>query len=281
MNPNNFRIQRLDGTVYNMKDIGVIVNRLVIESPSPIHHRERIEGVDGYIDLGTEYGGRNILADCTLIAVDLLDYALARDEVFRIFDSKQPFYLLPDESPGKRILVKYDSPYSMARVADIGEFSLTFVSNDAYFESIGTTLDPKTFDAGVWQVGQGLIVDETKYTHKTISFRIYNAGDVTIDPRRYPLKITLEADIERGKPVSIENLTTGDNWEFTKNDGTMINPSTIVLEGVRTFYFQESVFSQTNRKLLTIAPGWNEFRINGTQNGTIDSISFDFRFYYL
>src|SRR5690606_8833695 len=256
MNPNNFRIQRLDGTIYNMKDIGVIVNRLVIESPSPIHHRERIEGVDGYIDLGTEYGGRNILADCTLIAVDLLDYALARDEVFRIFDSKQPFYLLPDESPGKRILVKYDSPYSMARVADIGEFSISFASNSAYFESIGTTLDPKTFDAEVWQVGQGLTVDETKYTHTDIAFQIYNVGDVTINPRSLPLVITFKGASTNG--VRILNSTTGDEWEYLK---ATTAEDIIKIDGVRTLKNGESVFADTNRKLITLKPGRNDFYV--------------------
>jgi len=275
MNPNNFRIQRLDGTIYNMKDIGVIVNRLVIESPSPIHHRERIEGVDGYIDLGTEYGGRNILADCTLTAVDLLDYALARDEVFRIFDSKQPFYLLPDESPGKRILVKYDSPYSMARVADIGEFSLTFVSNDAYFESIGTTLDPKTFDAEVWQVGQGLTVDETKYTHTTKTFQIYNAGDVTINPRMHPLVIEYKG---QSLNLSIKNLTTGDEWVYSES----IAPLEVVrIDGIRSFKDNDSIFSKTNHKLITIQPGWNDFEISGPVGFDEFEISFSFRFYYL
>src|SRR5690606_1942383 len=203
----------------------------------------------------------------------LLDYALARDEVFRIFDSKQPFYLLPDESPGKRILVKYDSPYSMARVADIGEFSLTFVSNDAYFESIGTTLDPKTFDAEVWQVGQGLTVDETKYTHTTKTFRIYNPGDVTIDPRKYPLLIEYKGESTN---LSIENTTTGDMWSY--NEDTVAN-DIITLNGIRSFKNDVSIFGDSNRKLITIAPGWNDFVIDGNIGNF--EIKFNFRFYYI
>lgn len=272
MNPNNFRIQRLDGKVYNMKDVGVIVNRLVVESPSPIHYREKIEGADGFIDMGTEYDGRKIQADCTLIAVDLLDYALSRDEVFRIFDSRQPFYLLPDESQGKRILVKYDSPYSLSRVADIGEFALSFVSSSAYFESIGTTLDPKTFDAEVWQVGQGLMVDEAKYLHTTNTFSIYNAGDVTIDPRKYPLLIRYKG---ASTNLSIENTTTGDKWNYTK---TTTANDVISLDGVRSLKNGVSVFGDTNRKLITIAPGWNDFVIQGASQF---EIIFDFRFYYI
>ncbi|MCM3600626.1 phage tail family protein [Robertmurraya korlensis] len=270
----NFKVQRLNGTTYDMNELGIIVNRLIVESPSPIHYREKIEGRDGYVDQGTEYDGRNANATLTLIAIDNIDYTLYRDEVFRIFDSREAFYLLPDESPGKRILAKYNSPYSLARQGNTGEFNISFSSESAYFESIGTTLDPKTFDTELWQTGQGLTLDETMYTHSTASFQIYNAADgVTINPRQMPLEITFKG---ASSNLKITNATTGDVWQYTK---TTASGDTLKLTGVRSLKNGLSVFSDTNHKLITLAPGYNNFTITGATGSF--TISFSFRFYTL
>jgi hypothetical protein len=272
MYPHNFKVIRLDGTIYDMETVGVIINSLDVESPSPIHYQEKIEGRSGYIDLGTEYDGRKIQAKGTMIAVDNLDYPLLRDEVFRVFDSREAFYLLPDESPGKRILVKYDGAYTMSRSAAIGEFSLTFTSANAYFESIGTTLDPLTFDAQVWQTGQGLILDETMYTQSSTTFQIYNAADgVIVDPRVVPLLITFKGPSTN---LQIKNLTTGDTWTYT---GTTLAADEIKLDGIRSTKNGLTIFRNTNHKFISLAPGYNDFQLVGTTGSF--TISFSFRFY--
>jgi hypothetical protein len=273
MNPNNFKVQRLNGTIYDLAELGIIVNSLNIESPSPIHYREKIEGKDGEIDLGTDYGSRKVQTRLTMIAVDNPDFSLLRDEVFRIFDSKEAFYLLPVESPGKRILVKCDSPYSIPRKATVGEFEISFISGSAYFESIGTTLNSKTFDSELWQTGQGLILDETMYTHSTTSFQIYNAADgVTVDPREVPLLITFKG---ASTNLQIKNLTTGDTWSYI---GTTTASDTIKLDGIKSLKNNASIFGDTNRKLMNLASGFNNFQVLGASSFTI---SFSFRFYTL
>jgi phage-related protein len=269
-----FDVMRLNGTIYYLEELGVIVNSFNVESPSPTHYRERIEGRSGYVDLGTEYEGRNIQAKLTMIAVDNVDFSLLRDELFRVFDTREPFYLLPKESPGKRILAKYGSAYSLSRIGAFGEFELTFSSESAYFESIGTTTDPLTFNSELWQTGQGLTLDETMYTHSTASFQIYNAADgVTIDPRNVPLLITFQG---ASTNLQIKNLTTGDTWALT---GTTIASDTLALDGVRSFKNGVSVFGNTNRRLITLAPGYNDFEIVGASGSF--TISFSFRFYTL
>jgi hypothetical protein len=52
---------------------------------------------------------------------------------------------------------------------------------------------------------------------------------------------------------------------------------TITLDGIRSLINGVSVFRQTNKKVLSIAPGWNDFEITGASEFLI---SFDFRFYY-
>ncbi|MGG5737729.1 hypothetical protein [Bacillus cereus group sp. IBL03679] len=54
-----------------------------------------------------------------------------------------------------------------------------------------TTIDPFTFDSGLWQIGQNLPAEDLIYKHSTSSFRIYNASDIEIDPRKLPLVIRI------------------------------------------------------------------------------------------
>lgn len=116
-------------------------------------------------------------------------------------------------------------------------------------------------------------VKSTSYTFTTTTFRVFNAGDIDIDPRVLPLKITFTG---ASTNLTITNQTTGDTWQYT---GTTQTGDTITLDGVRSLKNGASIFRNTNRKLITIKPGWNKFIIEGTTGAF--TISFDFRFYYL
>lgn len=272
MNPNNFRVIKLDGTEFDMADNGIIVNRFVPRSPAPIHTRESVDGRNGFIDTGTTLDSKQIDSSITVVAADQYDYPLFRNEIFMLFDSREYFYIVPDEEPGKRYKVKYDSPYSFSRTADIGEFDLTFVSDSSFVESLGTTLDPLTFESELWQVGQGLSAEDLEYIHNTNSFSIFNAG-VEIDPRELPLKITY---VGASSGLTITNSTTGDTWSYNSNS---LASDEIVLDRVQSFKNGVSIFGDTNHKLIKLAPGWNDFVISGT-DGEFE-IKFDFRFQYL
>jgi hypothetical protein len=270
----NFRVERLNGTVYDMAELGVIVRDFNISAPDTVHSRETIDGRDGFIDLGTTFGGREITADCVMKAVDMDDYALLRNEVFRAFNSREAFYIIADNSPAQRWLVKYDGSWSMQQTRIYGEFTLKFVSESAYAESIGTTLDPLTFDSELWQIGEGLTVDDKSYTQSTTAFSIYNAGDITIDPREFPLVITFKG---ASTNLSIKNTTTGETWSYT---GTTTASDSLKLDCVRMLKNGVvSVFANSNRKLITLAPGWNNFTITGASGAF--TISFEFRFKYI
>lgn len=274
MNPNNFKVLRQDGKIYDMWGLGIIVNRFVPQSPAPIHNRVSISGRDGFIDQGTTYDGKVIDAVITIKAIDGPDYALLRNEVFKIFDSREYFYIIPDEEPGKRYRVKYNSPYSLSRIGLTGELSISFTSNLAYSESLGTTLNPLTMDIETWQFAQGLLTSDVKYIHNTSSFQIYNAGDVEIDPREHFLEISYTGE---SFYLSIENYMNGDKWEYNEMTGPN---DTLTISGVRSLLnTRSSVFSKTNRKLIRLRPGWNTFQLSGTYGDF--EIKFNFRHLYL
>ncbi|MEX3713657.1 phage tail family protein [Cytobacillus horneckiae] len=268
----NTTIERLDGMIYDFSALGIITRDFIISAPSYRHSTDFVEGRHGLIDLGTNYNARSIVIDCYLKAVDIGDYALLRDELFKILQSNEAFYVIESRNPGKRWFVKVDNQFEINQIGVYGLFQINLKAYRAFAESIGTTLDPLTFDANLWQVGQGLIAEDLKYKHNANTFSIYNAGE-KIDPRSLPLKITYQG---ASNNLEISNLTTGDTWKYT---GISNSNDRIILDGIRSTKNNLSIFRNTNKRLISLNPGWNKFILNGTSGGF--EISFDFRFYYL
>ncbi|MDT3494893.1 phage tail family protein [Bacillus toyonensis] len=269
-------IQTLSGKKYVLEELGIMTRDFNPQSPSPVHNFETVENRNGTIDRGTFYGQRTIKCSFYFKAVDMWDYALLRDEVFRLFDSREAFYIIDQRNPCKRWLVKYSSPYNIEQNWKYGFFEIDFVTVKLPFsESIGTTMNDFTFDSELWQIGQGLVAEDIKYTHSTTTFRIYNAGDVAIDPKEIPLKITYTGAFNN---LSIKNITTGDLWSYYK---VATEPaSQVMLDGVRSYRpGVGSIFKDTNWKLIKLNPGWNDFVLSGAAGNF--KIEFDFRFYYL
>lgn len=269
-------IEKLDGTLYDLTALGVRAISFDINSPSPRFEIEEVAGRDGHFDTGVTFEGRTIQASFELKGSDRMDYLLLRDEIFKLFAGRELFYLIDENEPRKRWKVRATSPYvPTTRGFNSGIIDVTFQSPFPYAESRGTTLDPLTFDAEKWQVGQGLTLEENghpKYVHSTAVFMYYNAGDVAIDPRELPLKITYRGASNK---LKITNSTNGDVWQ---HNGSSLANDTITLDGIQSFKNGLTIFGQTNRKLITIDPGWNLFTLTGYVGAFL--ISFEHRFYY-
>jgi hypothetical protein len=274
----NFKIVTLAGTEYDMAAyFGVLVRSFSISSPSPDIQTEKLENTDGQARLGKTWGPRRLTAICSFFPVDIQDLALFRNELYRTLMSREQFYLIADAEPGKRWLVEVAGEWTPEKLGYYGEFTLEFVSHSPYAESVGTSLTSMDFEQdGVWQVGQGLVEsDDLIYVHTTNSFRIYNPGDATINPRNMPLVISYKG---ASTNLAIKNLTTLETWQYTGTTGSTLE--TLAINGTRSLKNSVvNIFADTNRKLITLAPGWNDFQLEGTSGGF--EVSFDFRFYYL
>jgi phage-related protein len=273
----NFKIQYLDGTIVDLhEDKNLWVSSFRILSPSPEHITETVTGRHGSIRHGTTLKERKITSKISVEAVDYIDFDLFRDELFRIFNPLKEFYIIRDLQPGKRMKVSVASEFDIDYLTlEDGEFDIDFVIHSVFLESIGATLDDFSFDSELWQFGQGLIADDgLQYIHTDATFSIYNAGDIEIDPRDFPLEITFTG---ASNNLGITNLTTGDYWEY---QGTTNAGDTILLDRVKAFKNGTSILGNTNRKQLRLAPaGWNEFVVSGAVSPF--EIKFNFRFYYL
>ncbi|MGM9925224.1 MAG: phage tail family protein [Bacillus sp. (in: firmicutes)] len=268
----NFKIIKQDGTIIDMHEKNLFVNFFRISSPSPEHSVEQVDGRHGNIYLGTTLQERKIATQLTVEASDYKDFDMFRDELFRIFNPLEEFYIVRDIQPKKKLKVSVANQFDLEYVwLELGELPVEFVIHSTFLESVSTTLPPLTFESEAWQTGQGLNLEEPVYVHQSKTFRIFNAGDVPVDPRSMDLLIKF---VGNATNLQIKNLTTGDTWQHT---GSLVKSDTLLLNGIKSLKNGQSIFKNTNKKLITIAPGWNDFEITGASDFLI---TFDFRFYY-
>jgi hypothetical protein len=273
----NFKVKRLNGEVIDLAEIGVMVMGLEVSSPSPTHYTETIEGQNGFIDIAETLQGRTIKARFSMESLDYIDHSLRVDKLFRIFDSREPFYIIRDLQPNKQILVRKNSGFSPSlEPGNMGEFSVDFISSSPFWQSIGTTAEPINFTNGNWGLGMGLQSDiDYTYLHSETVFSVYNPGDTTIDPR----DINMELQIlftGASTNLKITNDTTKESWSLT---GSTLATDVIKIDGVRSFKNADSIFKDTNRGLISLIPGKNDILITGNTGSF--SIQFITRFYYL
>lgn len=255
----NTIIERLDNTVYDLEELNIYTRDFIVSSPDYIHTTERIDGADGVVDLGTTVGPRDITLVLYFDALEVDQYADKRDEVYSLLQSKEPFYVTDTRQPGKRWKVKLARPFAPDQQRMYGLFEVQLIAFSGYAESVGTTIQSYTFDHL-----QDLPVTYTDYENiYETKFKIFNAGQM-IDPRNvnHFLRISYKGASEN---LRIENLTTGDVWQY---QGTSNETDEIVLEGIRSTKNGLSIFRDTNKRLITLAPGWNEFEISGAPAAT-------------
>lgn len=269
------KIERRNGQVFDLSRMDIPVLSFYPSAPVPITERRRREGVDGHLDAGTIYEGRKLNATVAVLATSYEEFALLRNEVFKIFDSKEPFNMIHHSEPRKRwVDCKYISEFSIPHETRTdGEFNIQFESTSAYSYSVGSLLDPFTFDAEMWQFGMNIPLVDFKYRHNTTSFTIWNLGDKLIDGRNVMLEIYYTGP---SNGLTIENKTLGIKWEHF---GTTNTNDTIMLDGVFSRLNGISIFGNTNMEVLKLDSGPNEFVITGARAPM--EISFDFRFMYL
>jgi Phage tail protein len=287
-------ITKLNGETKKLFDLGIKVTDFNVSSISKRLYSESIEGRPGAIDLGFDFEKRKIKLDVIITAADSLDFPLLRDEIFYWLGDGEPFYIQEGREPngvsfaigtnpneyyyGKRYLVTTADAFSFEQTFVYGSGTIELQTVGLPFaESSLTTATPMTTDSDGWQFGQGLLLDDdaNKYKHDTKTFRIYNAGNVAVNPRFMPLKITLSN--MTGGGLRLRNLTNGTSVLINVAVAT---GDTITIDGLRILKNSLSILRNTDKGLITISPGWNDFQIDYLTNTTPHS-EFEFRYYYL
>ena len=246
---------------------------------------DNAEGSNVLQDMGYTYGTRSIELDMLLKAHDTQDYRLLRDEVYALLD--RVAYVSEQYQKGKRYSVRIDSQYVPDRIPNNQRYAEVKITCDViglpFAESIATTslIDANglRYSDEVWQYGMGLLLDNEShsYTHSGTVFRIYNAGNVAVHPFEQELQIDLTGII--GSGFEMKNLTTGDvfkiNDEMKPADKFTIGKTNESDSMFMMTFNNANGLRKTNRKYISLASGWNEFRLNRHAK-----TSFNFRYYY-
>lgn len=296
-------IERLDGTRFRLSEHGVMVLDFV---PSPIDitfDSENVQGRPGRIRTRSDYGNRLIKIYLMFVAQNRFGIPILRDEIADLLDGNEPFYVYESvtnklydfELPGQ---TQYNSAYANPETVDLthkryliqrtgnesskfsgltGQRIIDFETYELPFaETPFTTLEllnkEWTDDQWAWAMGLTWEEEPPKYTFNTNSFIVKNFGQIKIDPRNIPLVIKLKGTFS--SKVTIKNLSTGE--EFIYN-GPLAVGDELVIDGVDYLKNGARVTGNTNKNLISLKRGENQFEITG---GTVTSISFDFRFYF-
>lgn len=254
----SFIIEHLNGSIYQLDEReGIEITDFTLSSPDSDTDITTLDGSDGHIDHGTRFNGRESSLEMILYGEDFIS---RRNNLFRIFDSRNPFYLIDQREPDRRWRCKVNGSFSPNNISPfVAEVQINLISDSAYSQSIETTLQQ----------------DESAYIFESTTFNVFNDGDVEIDPRstKTPLVIRFQGASEY---LQIHNLNTGDLWEIEEvtNEG-----SVLVLDGVQVLLNNESAFRRSNQSVIRLQPGENTIQINNAQSGF--TISFDFHRFYM
>ncbi|WP_042470676.1 distal tail protein Dit [Bacillus ndiopicus] len=269
-------IELENGTRYDISDYSLKRLFHYIPSVELAHTIQSVEG-NGDIVTASEFKQRVIAVKFLYIVQDIYDYYLLRDELNALFMRDKPFYIIFKKEPYKRYKVRLMQQLSTEPSAHMNSFDVQFRMENLFAESVGTSLDlqnRKLWDVDLWGWGMGLDWDkEYYYEHASNNFTIDNIGNAMIDPRQHELEITIKA--KAASYLQITNQTTGDIYRY---NGPLTTNDTLILKDVRTLKNGTSAFKDTNKKLITLAPGQNMFIVEG---GTIQSIAFNFKFLYM
>jgi len=105
----------------------------------------------------------------------------------------------------------------------------------------------------------------------TSNFKVYNAGNVTVEPESMLLKIY--ASLVVGDEFTITNHTTSEVFKLL----TRLESRNIYIDGMIVKNGTFNAFRDTNKRFISLVPGDNEIEITGA---SFKDITFNFKNYY-
>ena len=237
---------------------------------------QEISGVDGGLLSPISFAPFNLILRFVYSGVDVTDYHLLKKQLRSMLYRRTPFYIVHSDMPGMKYAVITDSTAIEDVYGRNGTFEVTFTVYKGYSESLYETNEyNKTSDK--WQFGNGLLVnDDIKYKHNTTSFKIFNGSSDTIAPFPHRHKLIIKLNVNAPKGFKLINRTTGDVFEYKK---AITKSKQIIINGIYPTIDGKRVGIDTNHEWLTLAPGYNDIEIIGTDI-TEPTAEFIFPFIY-
>nr|WP_263313609.1 phage tail family protein [Mammaliicoccus sp. Marseille-Q6498] len=261
--------------------VGIKPLDLLASSVGKERIEETIDGIPGTIDYGFNYSTREVKLTFWLTHFHgEHDYHLMKAELNNLLDKTEFMYISTDALPSRMLKITVDEAYIPERIlySNASQLEITArISGLPFWRTKYTTQDIETSGyssiAEKYGTADSIHIDHTKYTHTANEFTIYNAGNVTIDPRNMMLNIRLYRLVTQGE-FKLKNLTTGEEFQYKG----VLTGNTVDLNGIKVLIgLAQNRLRDTNREFISLVPGENKITISG---GTVENIQFDFPFYY-
>ncbi|GAB1611779.1 phage tail family protein [Mammaliicoccus lentus] len=255
---------------------GFMFSELRMDSPEVVSNNLTISGKDGEMPGQLTFAPFNITLKCGFDGWDESDAYLAELKLREIFASRERYVVISSQMPGIKFPVEYVSINQNLEQIPFLEFEITLKVYKGYSESLYETNQyDKTSDK--WQFGNGLLVnDDIKYKHNATSFRIFNGSSDTIAPFPHRHKLVIKVNINAPNGFKLINRTTGDVFEYKK---ALKSNQQLIINGVYPTINSKRVGINTNHEWLSLAPGYNDIEITGTDI-TQSTVEFIFPFIY-
>jgi len=286
----------VNGDEFLLSDYSIYVRDFSVSSIEIESVKKEDEGLDGYLDYGSFYKGREIKVPFYTKARDLHDYPLLRDEFYSIVNTREYYYVQEmrrneyqdgknSKINGKRYKVRLSNVIELEQMFEYGDGELIFETVDLPFaESVGTTQDIEkegiNSNDEKWGFGAGIVseIDSQRYTiqaKRETEFLVYNAGNVAIHPFRQYLKLTIKDVVGSVDEFRLFNQSTQTYIHITE---PLSSDDIVVFDGPNITKNSQQFFRNTRRTYIELKQGWNRFVLYHCDNATLE---FDFRFYYI
>lgn len=234
-----------------------------------------INGKDGVLLGPSAFGPFNLTLNLSFKGQDTKDLRLIKQKLRGLLFRREPYYIWHSDLPGKKYAV-YCAEHSEENLTNsFATFAVTFTVYKGFSESVNTTSKDFSFQSN-WMFENGIPLDfNPVYYHESNQFTIWNGSTDTIDPRNiyHQLKIKLNINAEDG--FELVNYTTGDIFKYHKS---ITEKETFVLNGIHAYKDNNKVGIDTNRGLITLAPGKNIIKVKGDVKS--QKVLFEFPFIY-
>lgn len=244
-----------------------------VQPANPTDNLQKVGLMDGSRLLSTSYSTRELKMEILFEGTDESDAELAYDALQRFLISRDPYWICFANWPQRMYYVKAKLAAPAFSNDRHWTCEVTFTDLIGLSRSVGTTQDPVMGFGNNYNAAP-------QYTFNSNSFTVVNHSDVMIDPERrgHPFKLTLQGSSSGN--MKITNKTTGDvftrNLTYTKDDTTAFN-GTYVIDGVRPTLNGKSDDYYTNKGVITLQIGKNDFQIDNF-SGTV---TFDYPDWWL
>lgn len=235
-------------------------------------------GSDGSVFANSVFNKTTVNARFALHFNDWYDYKLQKHKFMREFMNKKLMRIRTDAEPA---IVQYVRAGNF-EVAPIENgyhdclITIPFENPSGYKYSLMNSDSLYEFNEAGWQIGMNIPanIPPLNYAFHHQKFKIYNAGDIAIDPyyQHHELKILSKF---KGEFLQIVNNTNGTSWKFNQNSN---GNDELLLDGINTTLNGSPASKKTDYGNLVLEPGWNDIIVNGAY---WNEILFSFPFIYI